>query len=146
MPEPGQEIEGAGSRLRFVETAESSGGERVVVEVAYDGAGSPPPVHLHPSQEERFEVLEGEMHVVVDGERAVRRAGERYVIPAGAEHSMWAEGAARQRWETAPALRTDAFLETAWGFQTRTPSPEEVGAFLERFAEEVRFVGPPPER
>jgi hypothetical protein len=30
------------------------------VEIAYDGRGGKPPPHFHPSQEERFDVLEGD--------------------------------------------------------------------------------------
>lgn len=58
MAHAGQElIAQNGFRLRLVET----GGELLAMEGTYAGSGDFPPVHLHPSQTEHFEVLEGEI-------------------------------------------------------------------------------------
>jgi hypothetical protein len=62
-------IAGYGSTITFVEASS----EHVVVEIAYDGNGLKPPTHLHPKQEERFEVLEGEIDVLLDA--SSRRSG-----------------------------------------------------------------------
>ena len=77
-------------------------------EVRWTGGGRLPPAHLHPAQDERFEVLEGTLRVVVDGEERTLAAGEAIEIPRGAVHRMTAAGggAARAIWQTRPALRT----------------------------------------
>lgn len=83
------------------------------VEAVYAAEGSPPPPHLHPAQEERFEILEGAMTACVGSEEArTVPAGETLVIPSGTRHKMWnAEtSVARVRWETRPALRTDEWF------------------------------------
>jgi hypothetical protein len=81
--------------------------ERLVVEVRYDASPSKPPPHLHPGQDEHFEVLDGALHTLVDGAERVLRAGETLDIPRGTPHRMWApDGPVRARWETAPAGRT----------------------------------------
>lgn len=47
-----------------------------------------PPPHVHPHQEERFEVLSGTLDVLLDGEWRQVRAGERLTVPPGAPHTI----------------------------------------------------------
>lgn len=86
----------------------STAEDAIVVEALYAPGGDPPPKHLHPSQDERFEVLAGEMSARVDGADHVLRAGDVLEVPRGAVHQMWNAGGepARVRWETSPAGRT----------------------------------------
>lgn len=78
------------------------------VEVRWTHGGRLPPAHLHPAQDERFEVLEGALRVVLDGRERTLSAGEAIEIPRGVAHRMTAagDGAARAIWQTRPALRT----------------------------------------
>ena len=64
--------------------------ELLEVEAEWQPESSKPPVHFHPSQDERFEVSEGELRVNLDGEERTLRAGDTLVIPRGTPHSMWA--------------------------------------------------------
>lgn len=79
--------------------------EALEVEATYGPAGSPPPRHFHPEQDERFEVLAGTMRVRVDGEERELEAGATIGIARGQVHQMWNPGAepARVRWVTSPA-------------------------------------------
>ncbi|HTX42548.1 MAG TPA: cupin domain-containing protein [Acidobacteriaceae bacterium] len=43
--------------------------------------------HSHP-QEEVYEVLEGELELIIDGEPCIAHAGSVAIIPAGARHSV----------------------------------------------------------
>jgi hypothetical protein len=79
----GRELREVGSSLRFIETRARTGGERVVVVISYSGAGNRPPDHLHPSQRERFEVLEGEIHAVVGGTKREQRPDELGQVGGG---------------------------------------------------------------
>jgi quercetin dioxygenase-like cupin family protein len=47
-----------------------------------------PPVHVHPTAEESYEVIEGALDVCVDGEWRTVRAGETAIAPAGAPHTL----------------------------------------------------------
>ena len=136
MPEAGQEIEGfGGMRLRFV-TVEP---EELVMEATYSGEAGMPPAHLHPKQDERFEVLEGTMRAVVDGEERVYTAGEAFEVPAGTPHQMAAEGPTRTRWEVRPALRTAEFFERLYG--DGPDSAREMGeGFVTEFEPEFRLA------
>ena len=148
MAEAGQEIAGYGSTIRFVETGSP---EVVVVEIAYKGDGVRPPMHFHPSQEERFEVLEGEINVVLEGEERVIRAGDELVVPPRTPHQMWATAPARQRWETRPALKTERFFETMWGMQQDgklegdpRQAKLQMALTMRHFRREIRVTNPSP--
>jgi quercetin dioxygenase-like cupin family protein len=134
MAESGQELNGPGMVLRLV----SISPERLEMEARYSGEGSMPPMHLHPRQTERFEVLEGRMETVIGGEERAYERGAVFEVPAGTAHQMRADGPSRMRWEVTPALRTAEFFERMY---TAPPSnPEEGTAFLEEFSEEFRLA------
>ena len=136
MPEPGQEIEGfGGMRLRFVRVDT----DVLEMEASYSGEGSMPPSHLHPSQAERFEVLEGTMRAIVDGEERVYETGESFDVPLATPHQMAAEGPTRMRWEVRPALRTAEFFERLYG--QGPGSASEMGeSFFGEFEDEFRLA------
>ena len=108
------------------------------MEASYSGEGGMPPMHLHPLQTERFEVLEGAMVTVIGGAERTYEAGAEFEVPAGTPHQMRADGPARMRWEVSPALRTAEFFERMY---TAPPSNAEEGAaFLEEFSGEFRLA------
>ena len=84
-----------------------------VLEVAAEwAAGEHPPLpHLHPHQDERFEVHEGELTVDLDGKRHVLRPGDTLDVPRGTRHRMFNSGGstARATWQVMPAGRTAEF-------------------------------------
>src|SRR4051794_33115482 len=134
MAEAGQELNGPGMVLRLV----SISPERLEMEARYSGEGSMPPMHLHPRQAERFEVLEGRMETVIDGSPRTYESGAVFDVPAATAHQMRADGPTRTRWEVMPALRTAEFFERMY---TAPPSNAEEGAaFLEEFSEEFRLA------
>ena len=47
-----------------------------------------PPVHVHPTADESYEVIEGALDVCVDGEWRTLRAGESATAPAGVPHTL----------------------------------------------------------
>jgi quercetin dioxygenase-like cupin family protein len=136
MPNAGQEIEGFGGvRLRFV-TVEP---QELVMEASYSGEAGMPPAHLHPSQAEHFEILEGRLRAIVDGEERVYEEGESFDVPPGTPHQMAAEGPTRTRWEVKPALRTAEFFERLYG--EGPGSAREMGdSFVAEFEPEFRLV------
>jgi quercetin dioxygenase-like cupin family protein len=75
MAAKGQELNGPGLTLKILELEP----ELLAMEASYDGEARMPPEHHHPSQAERFTVLEGRMHTVIDGEEAVYEAGENFL-------------------------------------------------------------------
>ena len=47
-----------------------------------------PPVHVHPTAEESYEVVEGALEVFMNGEWSAVRAGETVTVPPGVPHSV----------------------------------------------------------
>jgi quercetin dioxygenase-like cupin family protein len=141
----GQELAGPnGFVLRLVKTGAETGGELVEMEARYSGQGSLPPEHLHPLQDERFDVLDGAVVAVVNGERRTYGAGESFDVPANTPHQMGgAEGGARVRWEVRPAMRTAEFFERLYGMML--DSGTEASAydeFFREFSDHFRRTGP----
>ena len=135
-------------------------GERVTVtertdallamEAEWDPEESRPPSHLHPHQDERFEVLEGELTAEVGGSTRVLRAGETLEVPRRTPHRMWNAGSApvRARWEVRPALRTQEFfaaVDRSRAFRSSkggAMTPLGAAPVLREFSEEFRLTVP----
>ncbi|MGH2985901.1 MAG: cupin domain-containing protein [Solirubrobacterales bacterium] len=136
MAQAGQVIRGAnGFALRLIRTGAETGGELLEMEATWGGDGRLPPEHLHPSQNERFEVLEGAVRTLSDGTDGRYEVGEIFEVPAGTVHQMTGDGPARVRWEVRPALRTAEFFERLYDGATQ----DDFAAFLEEFRDEIRF-------
>jgi quercetin dioxygenase-like cupin family protein len=134
MAQAGQTIEGPGGfRLLLVATAAETAGELLEMEATYPGAGGMPPEHLHPAQEERFEVLDGAVRTVIAGEERRFAAGETFAVPAGTPHQMAGDGPARAKWEVRPALRSAEFFERLYGGGAGIE-------LLEEFSDEIRLT------
>jgi mannose-6-phosphate isomerase-like protein (cupin superfamily) len=130
MPYEGQELEGHnGFRLKLLRISD----EVLELEASYSGEGGLPPEHLHPQQDEQFEVLEGAVRAVINGEERRYVAGDAFAVPARTPHQMAGDGPARVHWEVRPALRTAEFFERAY-----SGSPGE--DFLQVFANEFRLT------
>src|SRR5689334_5711933 len=115
-PEVGTELVNpvVGTRQVFRATAASTDG--AYVEVEYTHATEPPPLHLHPKQDEHFTVLSGRLHALVDGVEHDLVAGDVLEVPRGTSHRMWGEPGedTQSVWRTTPALRTDQFFCDLW--------------------------------
>jgi mannose-6-phosphate isomerase-like protein (cupin superfamily) len=136
----GQEIGSPGGmKLLLVRTGAETDGELLEMEATYPGDGSMPPMHLHPSQAEHFEILEGSMRAVIDGEERVYQSGESFEVPAATPHQMGTDQPTRMRWEVRPALSTAEFFERLYG--EGPDSAREMGEkFFAEFADEFRLA------
>lgn len=137
---------------RILQAARDTGGVLLDMEVTFPPGAAPPPRHLHPRQEERFEVLGGALRVDIGGRHGRLEAGATLVIPAGTPHAMWnaGTGPVRVRWETRPELRTEQFFETVVALAAAgrvrpsgTPPLPELALLLRAFAAEMRPAAPP---
>ena len=150
----GQRLENpvTGEKLTFVETAASTDGARVVVDLELAADGKVPGVHVHPKQEEKFEVLQGTMKFRYGMKTIVAGPGETLVVPAGKIHNFANAGdePSQCRVEIRPALKMEQLFETTVRFaqEGRTnskgmPKPLDLALFVEEFKDEVRAPFPP---
>jgi quercetin dioxygenase-like cupin family protein len=100
-------------RVTVRTSSKDSGGELLELEAEWAPGGHKPLPHSHPSQEERFEVLEGQLGVKLGGEQRVLNVGDRVDVPRAVVHTFWNSGAttARARWAVRPAQRTEDFFQ-----------------------------------
>lgn len=141
-----------GQRIEILRSAAESNGSVLEMRSTYSRSEEPPPPHLHPLQEERLEVLEGRLRVLVDGREQVLGRGESIVIPAGRPHSA-SNGHDSEtviRWDVRPALETEQFFRVMWGLAAAgktngkgVPSPLRAAVVLRRFDDEFRLASPP---
>ena len=154
MAYTGQSFENpvSGERITFLQTAADTDGALLEFELELTADGHVPGAHVHPEQEERFHVLEGEMTFRLGLRRIVAGPGDTVVVPAGRVHRFANHGdsVARARVEVAPALDMEQLFETTVelaleGNTTRkgVPKPLHLALFVERFRREVRAPFPP---
>jgi quercetin dioxygenase-like cupin family protein len=127
--------------------------EALEVEGTWGPGGSPPPKHFHPTQDERFEVLEGTLSSRVGGEERELQAGDTLEIPRRTVHQMWNAGDApvRATWITSPAGRTadwfaaiDELRGSGRVGRNGMPGPLAFGAYLTEYRDVFRLAGPQP--
>ena len=114
-------------RITFLQTGAQTDGELFAFEVCVPTDMISPPPHLHVAEEERLEVLEGEMTLQTDGRQRVLRPGDSYVVKPGVAHT-WQNtgaGALRFRAEFRPAGNMQSFFETYCGLAKEGRSDEK---------------------
>ncbi len=137
----------SGERFTFVKTAADTDGELLVVDLELSPDGHVPGAHVHPLQEERFEVVEGTMKFRKGFRTVTARAGDKVVVPRGTVHRFKNAGRspAQVRVEVRPALRMEELFEAAVALarEGRTtvsgmPYPLDLALFMHEFEAEVR--------
>jgi quercetin dioxygenase-like cupin family protein len=103
-----------GETLVFRTTSADTNGERVVVETFVEPNGAVAAAHMHPAQEELFEVLGGELEFRVGTQTIVAKPGDRVLVPAGTAHRFRNIGDETAHFvcEVSPALGFEQLIET----------------------------------
>lgn len=131
--------------VRFTATAAGTAGARLEMYVEAEPGGPPPPLHSHPRQEERFEVVAGALAYRIGDQEGTARAGDQATVPAGVPHTWWNAGSdtLTMRGELIPALRFETFLETIYGLQRSgrvngdgIPNPLQAAVIFREFRRE----------
>ena len=118
MARAGQAIRNpvTGETVTFLVTAAESGGELLELEMVADPNAAGATTHIHPRITERYEMLEGRLHVVLEGVETVVVPGQRLEIPPRTAHSFRNadDAPARVRVRFEPAGRFEHFMETIY--------------------------------
>lgn len=101
-------------RIVFRRTAADTNGELIEFDFFLPVGHQSAREHLHPKQEERFEVVSGRVRGQIGADEQVRGEGETAVMPRGVRHFWWndSDEEAHLRVEVRPALRIEEFYET----------------------------------
>src|SRR4051812_50159370 len=81
-----------GERIVFRQTSRETNGQAVVIETFVQPNGFVAAAHVHPSQEERFEVLRGSVGFRVGRKKLLPGPRQRLTVPAGTPHKFWNPG------------------------------------------------------
>ena len=145
-------------RLTFERITDERGTDVLLVEDWVEPGGDVPP-HLHPEQEERFLVLDGQVEFTLGREKRVVGPGGTVVVPPKTRHAFRNTGTetAHMRVRVRPARDLEAFLtDTAAlgseGYMTRVGTlrlPRRPGGMLKmaqlalRYRENTVILMPP---
>jgi mannose-6-phosphate isomerase-like protein (cupin superfamily) len=141
-----------GERILFHETSRETNGEAVVFETFVQPDGFVAAAHVHPKQEERFEIVSGTLGLEMRDEEIVAGPGETVTIPAGTPHRFWnaGEDEARFRCEVRPALQFERLLETMFALaadgktnKKGLPNPLRLAVIARAHFDVVRLPFPP---
>jgi mannose-6-phosphate isomerase-like protein (cupin superfamily) len=141
-----------GERIVFRQTSRETGGEAVVIETYVQPNGFVAAAHVHPSQEERFEVLRGSVGFRIGREKLVAGPGKRLTVPAGTPHKFWNAGdeVAHFVCEVRPALQFEALIETMFSLAAAgktnrkgMPNPLRLAVIANEYFDTVQLPFPP---
>jgi quercetin dioxygenase-like cupin family protein len=141
-----------GETLVFRKTSAQTNGESVVVEAHVEPNGAVAATHLHPAQEERFEVLAGELEFRLGKQTLLARPGDRVVVPAGTPHRFAniGEETAHFVCEVRPALGFEQLIETMFSLaadgkvnRKGMPNPLRLAVIASHHFGDVRLPFPP---
>ena len=141
-----------GETLVFRTTSADTNGESVVVETFVEPNGAVAAAHVHPAQEELFEVLGGELEFRIGKSTIVARAGDRVLVPAGTPHRFENVGEETAHFvcEIKPALGFEQLIETMFSLaedgkvsKKGMPKPLRLAVISRHHFDDVRLPVPP---
>jgi quercetin dioxygenase-like cupin family protein len=140
-----------GERIVFRKRARETGGELLEMHLYLAPGGFIAAPHVHPNQEERFEVGNTAVMFRVAGKELLYQPGEVAVVPPGTPHVWWnpSQQEAATLVQFRPALDTETFFETYFGLaadgkvnKKGLPNPLQVAVLARDYHREMQL--PPP--
>jgi len=140
-----------GERIVFRKRAADTGGELMEMTLFLAPRGFIAAPHVHPNQEERFEVTGAPVMFKVDGKERLYQPGEAAVVPAGTPHVWWnpSDVEAVTLVQFRPALATETFFETFFGLakdgkvaRNGLPNPLQMAVLARAYKDEMAAPAP----
>jgi len=140
-----------GERIVFRKRARDTGGELMEMTLYLAPGGFIASPHVHPNQEERFEVGGSPVMFRVAGKERLYQPGETAIVPAGVPHVWWnaSEHESATLVQFRPALDTETFFETYFGLardgrvnKKGLPNPLQMSVLARGYTREMAL--PPP--
>ena len=141
-----------GERLVFRKTSRETGGQAVVVETFVQPNGFVAAAHVHPSQEERFEILRGLRRFQDRRSEDGRRPRAAADGPRGTPHKFWNAGEEEAQFvcEVRPALQFESLIETMFALaadgktnRKGMPNPLRLAVIANSHFDTVQLPFPP---
>jgi quercetin dioxygenase-like cupin family protein len=140
-------------RIEFGVSGADTGGRYCEADLFVGPGGYAAAEHIHPRQEERFEIQRGVLRLKMKGRERLLRAGDRAVVPAGTRH-VWANGGDEELHMVlrfTPALNTEEFFESYFGLAAAgktnakgvVRNPLQLAVLMQEFSDFIVLVRPP---
>jgi mannose-6-phosphate isomerase-like protein (cupin superfamily) len=147
---PGDVIDNpaTGERIAFRRTAAESAGEVVAFDYILPAGGAVQLAHVHPFQDERFDVVAGRARIRLGRRMLHVTPGESVLVPRGTMHRLRndGEGELHMLVQFRPALRTEEGFEQLFGLgrdgklsRRGFPSPLQLFVMADEYRREGRF-------
>ncbi|NIJ52483.1 cupin domain-containing protein [Dyadobacter arcticus] len=136
------QLKGVNSNVLDVKISGSdTNGGLAIFEQTSLSQGRGTPLHVHPSQDEIFYVIEGSYQFLVGGEKFSLTTGESIFLPRTVPHA-WTQASPKGKMLVTmqPAGKLEDFFITMAALD-HEPTPAEVAKIFE--ANEMKVVGPP---
>ncbi len=140
-------------RIVVRKTSRDTGGELFQADIYVQAGGFVAAEHIHPMQEELFEVISGTLRGRASGKEFTGSPGEKIVVSAGTPHIWWNSGDVELHVlvEVRPALKIETFFETFFGLaqdgkvspKTGLPNPLQMALIMRTFQDEIILARPP---
>jgi quercetin dioxygenase-like cupin family protein len=140
-----------GERLVFRKRSRDTGGELLEFDLLLAPGGFIAAEHVHPNQEERFEIDGAELMFRVGGVERLYRPGDVGVVPAGVAHTLWnpSQVEAATVIQLRPALDMETVFETLFGLAADgkvnakgLPNPLHMMVLARAYRREVQAAPP----
>ena len=140
-----------GERIVFRKRARDTGGELLEMNLYLAPGGFIAAPHVHPNQEERFEIGGAPVMFRVAGKERRYEPGEVAIVPKGTPHTWWnpSQEEAAALIQFRPALDTETFFETFFGLaadgkvgRTGLPNPLQMMVLASEYRREMQLPRP----
>jgi len=138
-----------GGRMEVQPDARSSDGATYTFTWYLPPNAPAPPLHLHPRQEERFEVISGQFTVMLGKTRHILRPGDTLTVPIGGLHAVANDTGEETCVQTVftPAFDTHTFFEQLFAIERSSRGLAQIAGMAVLFRQMPGYVDvPTPQR
>jgi mannose-6-phosphate isomerase-like protein (cupin superfamily) len=154
MIKEGDKIRNArtGQIMVFLKTGAETNGQLLQIDCISPSTAVKEPEHIHPCQENRFEIISGSCHFSVDGKEQIIGPGQSITIPPNVRHHFWNSGNLDAHYiqEFRPSLNIADFFETFFALSRDgklndkgIPNFFHVSIIMLKYKNEIRVISPP---
>lgn len=141
-----------GQVMHFLKTSAETNGELLQIKCVSPPSTAREPEHIHPFQENRFEIVSGSCHFSIDGRVHVAKAGDKVSVPPRTRHFFWNEGPEDAHYiqEFQPAGTIADFFDTFFALsrdgklnEKGIPNFFHVSVIALKHRNDIRLISPP---
>ncbi|HMK26858.1 MAG TPA: cupin domain-containing protein [Chitinophagaceae bacterium] len=141
-----------GQVMTFLETGAETAGKLLRIDCISPPTTMREPEHIHPFQENKFEIISGTCAFRIDGKESIAGAGEIVTIPPKVRHFFWNSGDTDAHYiqDFKPALNIDSFFDTFFALsrdgklnEKGIPNFFHASLIMLKHKNDIRVINPP---